>query len=59
MCTRPILQGVAVALWRATGKITGMLLDIKRDDLLRLLDSPQALSERIEEAAVTLLSSGM
>ena len=50
---------MAVALWRATGKITGMLLEIKRDDLLRLLDSPQALSERIEEAAVTLLSSGM
>ncbi|KAI0567025.1 Polyadenylate-binding protein [Gracilaria domingensis] len=39
---------------RLGGKITGMLLDMENSDILHLLDSPEILAERVEEAVSVL-----
>ncbi|XP_068190155.1 embryonic polyadenylate-binding protein B-like [Antennarius striatus] len=36
------------------GKITGMLLDLNNSDLLQLLDSPQSLRSKVDEAIAVL-----
>lgn len=47
----PLITGMQP---RLGGKITGMLLDMENTEILHLLESPEALSERVDEAVGVL-----
>lgn len=45
---------IHTALRERTGKVTGMLLDLDNADLLVLLESPEALNAKVNEALAVL-----
>ena len=47
----PLIQGMYPDL---AGKITGMLLDIDNSDLLHMLEHPESLKAKVEEAVAVL-----
>ncbi|XP_078460507.1 polyadenylate-binding protein 1-like isoform X6 [Lampetra planeri] len=47
----PLIQGMHLSL---AGKITGMLLEIDNSELLHMLESPESLRSKVEEAVAVL-----
>ncbi|XP_065103597.1 polyadenylate-binding protein 1-A-like [Paramisgurnus dabryanus] len=47
----PLIQAMHPNL---AGKITGMLLEIDNSELLHMLESPESLNSKVEEAVVVL-----